>query len=175
VWRVERDLQLLNISNTAVRQHLIATYGLNAATLDCNEQYAAGLNNRAAHRQLQVVIDEYQLDGTIIRERDADEDCDGATEVVVLSSRLDDAVKLVTIDGESLNGGSAVSAETLYNIYVGGITGIVGRKETTSSQLDEYGKALMPGFYRGAFARGDEPHGGLLPETTHSPLRGYNM
>jgi hypothetical protein len=50
-----------------------------------------------------------------------------------------------------------MTPETLYDTWVSGITGIVGRKETTSSQLDEYGKALMPGFYRGAFARGDHP------------------
>eukprot|EP01047_Picozoa_sp_COSAG01_P073371 COSAG01_NODE_11943_length_1829_cov_25.165896_1_plen_139_part_00 len=55
-----------------------------------------------------------------------------------------------------------MTPETLYDTWVSGITGIVGRKETTSSQLDEYGKALMLGFYHGAFAQGDHP----LPDGT---------
>jgi hypothetical protein len=40
----------------------------------------------------------------------------------------------------------AMTPETLYDPWVDGIANVVGRKETTSSQLDEYGKALMPGF-----------------------------
>ena len=50
-----------------------------------------------------------------------------------------------------------MTPEELYDAWVSGITGIVGRDETTTTQLNQYGEALMPGFYRGAFARGDEP------------------
>ena len=48
-------------------------------------------------------------------------------------------------------------AEQLYDQYVDAIVGAVGRDETTNFQLDRLGNALMPGFYRGAYARGQQP------------------
>jgi hypothetical protein len=50
--------------------------------------------------------------------------------------------------------GADADAEALYDRYVRRITRQVGRDETTATQLNRYGRALMPGFFRGAFARG---------------------
>jgi hypothetical protein len=53
--------------------------------------------------------------------------------------------------------GADADAEALYDRHVRRITRQVGRDETTATQLNRYGRALMPGFFRGAFARGQEP------------------
>lgn len=47
--------------------------------------------------------------------------------------------------------------ETAYDRFVRAILPSTGTEETTQEQLDKYGHALMPGFYRGAHARGKEP------------------
>ena len=47
--------------------------------------------------------------------------------------------------------------EHLYNQYSDAIIGAVGKDATTAQQLNTLGNALMPGFYRGAHPRGQEP------------------
>jgi hypothetical protein len=50
-----------------------------------------------------------------------------------------------------------MNPETLYNHYSNAIIGAVGKDATTAQQLNTLGDALMPGFYRGAHPRGQEP------------------
>ena len=50
-----------------------------------------------------------------------------------------------------------MNPETLYNHYSNAIIGAVGKDATTAQQLNTLGNALMPGFYRGAHPRGQEP------------------
>lgn len=59
--------------------------------------------------------------------------------------------------GTPLRGTGQMDPETAYDGFVDAILPSTGTKETTQEQLDTYGHALMPGFYRGAHARGKEP------------------
>jgi hypothetical protein len=77
-WRVQRQLRLLNISRTEDRVAL-ASYG----DVSCNSQYSGGAGNEAFHRRILPLLAEHNLDGTFISESDADEECSGATEVVL--------------------------------------------------------------------------------------------
>ena len=47
--------------------------------------------------------------------------------------------------------------EKAYSQYVEAILPATGTHELSDSELDKVGHRLMPGFYRGAFARGKEP------------------
>ena len=47
--------------------------------------------------------------------------------------------------------------QTAYERYVDAILPATGMHELTDSELDKIGHRIMPGFYRGAFARGKEP------------------
>jgi hypothetical protein len=66
------------------------------------------------------------------------------------------AVRLPVVRGV-VNIATVKMAETLYDAYTSAILGAVGKKETTNSELDRLGNALMPGFYRGAYPRGKQP------------------
>ena len=47
--------------------------------------------------------------------------------------------------------------QTAYERYVDAILPASGTHELSDSELDKIGYQIMPGFYRGAFARGKEP------------------
>ena len=99
VWTLRRDLRLLNISTTASRDHLADRLGIDPETIGCDEQYEGGASNRRVHHLMRPAIQELGLDGTIIREDEADEECEGATEVCVLQSVLESALSLERTGG----------------------------------------------------------------------------
>lgn len=77
-WRVHRQLRLLNISRMEDRVAL-AEFG----DVSCNSQYSGGAGNEAFHRRIAPFLAAHNLDGTFVSEQDADEECAGATEVVL--------------------------------------------------------------------------------------------
>ena len=94
VWTLRRNLELLNISTAASRTNLADRFGIDANTITCNEQYDGGASNRRVHHLMHPAIENLRLDGTIMREAEADEDCEGANEVCVLQSALESALLL---------------------------------------------------------------------------------
>lgn len=99
VWTLQDELKLLNIGTVATRRRLREDFGVSAQALDCDNQYSGGAANRAAHRELLPVLKYYKADGTIIRDADADEDCEGPNEVVVRQRNVGTKVKLDTVRG----------------------------------------------------------------------------
>ena len=103
VWTLQDELKLLNIGTVATRRRLREDFGVSAQALDCDNQYSGGAANRAAHRELLPVLKYYKADGTIIRDADSDEDCEGPNEVVVRQRIVGTKVQLDTIRGGGKN------------------------------------------------------------------------
>ena len=111
LWRLQSELRLLNISQSATRERLSKRDDVSLVydkvtkmhypVTDCDFQYSGGLPNRGVHFALRSVLDQYGLDGTYIHEDEADDECWGASEVCVFSNRLNGKVVLQTIYGKS--------------------------------------------------------------------------
>lgn len=86
-WKVTRPLRLLQISTMRDRAQLAKRLHLPVSDLTCDLQYAGGAHNKTFHERIASFLHAQQYDGTYISEKDADEDCDGATEVVLHLSR----------------------------------------------------------------------------------------
>ncbi len=54
--------------------------------MDPNDQYSGDSGNLDVHQVLEPLLQTYSLDGTIIDSARADEECEGATEVVLRGS-----------------------------------------------------------------------------------------
>ena len=50
-----------------------------------------------------------------------------------------------------------MNADQLLATYLHTTTAALGTAMTSTSQLEAYGRALMPGFFRGVFPQGEEP------------------
>ena len=50
-----------------------------------------------------------------------------------------------------------MNADQLLATYLQTTTAALGTAMTSTSQLEAYGRALMPGFFRGVFPQGEEP------------------
>ena len=87
-WKLTRTLKLLNISTMAQRQKLIKMYDIPDNVLDPDEQYSGGQGNTIAHTALKPILYTLGLDGTYISENEADEECQGASEIVLIKSAL---------------------------------------------------------------------------------------
>lgn len=87
-WRLTRPLRLLNISTMRHRRDLIEKYDLPAHALDPDEQYSGEDGNMVAHVALEPVLRDIGLDGTYISEAEADEECEGASEIVLTRDAL---------------------------------------------------------------------------------------
>lgn len=87
-WKLTRPLQLLNISTMRYRERLIKQYNIPDSILDPDEQYSGGKGNIVAHRALEPILNSNGLDGTYISESEADEDCQGASEIVLTRKAL---------------------------------------------------------------------------------------
>lgn len=62
---------------------LATALGVSMRDVSCNEQYAGGAANKAFHTLIRDYLVRHKLDGTFISEDEADDECEGATEVVL--------------------------------------------------------------------------------------------
>lgn len=79
-WKARRALRLLNISRESDRDQF---RDLGGDVVSCNTQYSGGADNERFHLMILPFLIANKLDGTYIDEREADEECAGATEVVL--------------------------------------------------------------------------------------------
>lgn len=89
-WKLKNELRLLNISTVDMRKQIISyankiNYNLTLWDINCNEQYSGGNGNRIVHDLLRPIIDNFGYHGTYINEEESDEDCEGASEIVLNS------------------------------------------------------------------------------------------
>jgi len=94
-WKpTSRPLRLLDIGSEATRAELAhilfpewprakCVEEARSGIFSCNEQYSGGAANLEFHRLIKPVIEAKRLDGTVIVDRSADEECKGPTEVVL--------------------------------------------------------------------------------------------
>jgi hypothetical protein len=93
-WHVEERVSLLDISKKSYRVSGLKSYLKEANIpfdldeLSCDNQYSGGNGNKRFHKIIEPLLKEWGLDGTYIHEDDADEDCEGASEVVIMKSSL---------------------------------------------------------------------------------------
>jgi len=93
-WRVEERVSLLDISKKSYRVNGLNSYLKDANIpfslddLSCDYQYSGGDRNKRFHKIIEPLLAEWGLDGTYIHEDDSDEDCEGASEVVIRKSSL---------------------------------------------------------------------------------------
>ena len=96
-WKTKVPLNFLNIS-TMKKRHRIAQELDRPLRqldwLDCDEQYAGGQENAKTQRMLMPVIRQYKLDGTYIHDDEADEECCGASEIVLVPQSIKKITKL---------------------------------------------------------------------------------
>ena len=87
-WVLGKSLRLLDISTSDARKLIAGLLDIPVHTIDCDEQYSGGAGNRQVHDRFKPLLQRMKLQGTIIREDDADSDCEGADEVVLFASQL---------------------------------------------------------------------------------------
>ena len=87
-WVLGKSLRLLDISTSDTRKLIAELLDIPVQTIDCDEQYSGGAGNRQVHDRFKPLLIRLKLQGTIIREDDADSDCEGADEVVLFASQL---------------------------------------------------------------------------------------
>ena len=87
-WVLGKSLRLLDISTSDTRKLIAGLLDIPVHTIDCDEQYSGGAGNRQVHDRFKPLLIRLKLQGTIIREDDADSDCEGADEVVLFASQL---------------------------------------------------------------------------------------
>ena len=87
-WVLGKSLRLLDISTSDARKLIAGLLDIPVHTIDCDEQYSGGAGNRQVHDRFKPLLIRLKLQGTIIREDDADSDCEGADEVVLFASQL---------------------------------------------------------------------------------------
>ena len=85
-YRPTRPLRLLDISTMAMRRVIAHELGVSVEMIHPDEQYSGGGGNHLVHLILEPLLQAYDLDGTIIEDERADEECEGATEVVLRGS-----------------------------------------------------------------------------------------
>ena len=62
--------------------------------IDCDAQYSGGQDNKKVHEMFIPVIRKYKLDGTYINDDEADEECEGPTEIVMTKESIKKISKL---------------------------------------------------------------------------------
>ena len=82
-WQTRRDLKLLDISTMEQRRTIAFHAGISVTMLDPNYQYSGSAQNEKVHKLLQSYLKQHRYDGTIIDEDRANENCSGASEVVL--------------------------------------------------------------------------------------------
>ena len=82
-WKIEKNMKFLNISTMKNRRIIAKELDINIYKLDPNEQYSGGQGNIKIHEILMPIISKYKLNGTYINDEEADEDCEGPTEIVL--------------------------------------------------------------------------------------------
>jgi len=87
-WTNVKPLVLLNISNSHTRRALAYKLGIEQYVLSCDYQYSGGRTNKESHEHISQYLRKAKLHGTYISEDIADDDCEGATEVVLPSKTM---------------------------------------------------------------------------------------
>jgi hypothetical protein len=70
----------------AMRRVIAHELGVSVEMIHPDEQYSGGGGNHLVHLILEPLLQAYDLDGTIIEDERADEECEGPTEVVLRGS-----------------------------------------------------------------------------------------
>ena len=70
----------------AMRRVIAHELGVPLLKIHPNDQYSGDLGNLDVHRILEPLLQTYSLDGTIIEDDRADEQCEGPTEIVLRGS-----------------------------------------------------------------------------------------
>ena len=87
-YKLTRPLRLLDISTMAMRQVIALQLGVSLFSINPNDQYEGDRGNLLAHQVFEPLLLKYNLDGTIIEDARADEECQGPTEVVLRGSSV---------------------------------------------------------------------------------------
>lgn len=88
-WAIrDHPLRLLNLSTMKHRRRIAHLLNINIKGIEPNEQYSGGAGNHRVHQILLPLLRTYGLDGTYINDSEADEDCEGPTEVVLIKAGL---------------------------------------------------------------------------------------
>ena len=87
-YKLTRPLRLLDISTMAMRQVIALQLGVSLFSINPNDQYEGDRGNLLAHQVFEPLLQAYGLDGTIIEDARADEECQGPTEVVLRGSSV---------------------------------------------------------------------------------------
>lgn len=90
-WRLQRRVRLMNISTMNMRKQIVKyarSIGmqLTIADMNCDDQYSGGSGNSDFHDKMKPLIDHLGYQGTYINADESDEDCEGATEIVLNAS-----------------------------------------------------------------------------------------
>ena len=85
-YRPTRPLRLLDISTMAMRKVIAHELGVPLSRIHPNDQYSGGADNLDVHKVLEPLLQTYSLDGTIIEDDRADDECEGPTEIVLRGS-----------------------------------------------------------------------------------------
>ena len=88
VYDTTKPLRLLDLSTMAMRAVIAAELGMPLAKLSPDDQYSGGAGNHVVHNLLLPLLVKHRLDGTIIEEHRADDDCQGPTEIVLRGCRV---------------------------------------------------------------------------------------
>lgn len=89
IYKPTRTLRLLDLSTMHDRMVIALELGEPIKSLDPEDQYSAGTStNYLMHSLLEPLLLKYNLDGTIIEDARADEECQGPTEVVLRGSSV---------------------------------------------------------------------------------------
>tara|TARA_B100000787_G_C16040690_1_gene226802 strand:- start:29 stop:472 length:444 start_codon:yes stop_codon:yes gene_type:complete len=88
-WAIRaHPLKLLNLSTMQRREKIAHLLNISVVQIEPDEQYSGGSGNRRVHRLLAPLLNTYGLDGTYINDSEADEECEGPTEVVLTRAGL---------------------------------------------------------------------------------------
>ena len=93
-WRLNEDLAVLDISTMKVRRLLAHILDIPVTNIDCDEQYSGGRGNMKVHAALLPIVENEDLDGTIILDDVSDEDCEGPSELVLRTVSLEKLSKM---------------------------------------------------------------------------------